>query len=70
MADANANRPFTENELLALKAKEALVENAKGEGIKNPEKLPMAEKVNPKTRMKEPNQVTRSVRTGNIITTR
>ena len=66
MADANPSRPVDEKDLLA----QALQDNGKAEGVKNPEKLPITPKVSPQTRMKEPNQVTRSVRTGNIITTR
>jgi len=64
MADANANRPVDEKELLST----ALKENMAAEGIK---KVPSAEtKVSQKTRMKEPKQVVRSLRTGNIIITR
>lgn len=66
MADATPSRPIDEKALLA----QALQDNGKAEGIKNPEKLPQFVQVNPKTRMKEPGQVTRSIITGNIITTR
>lgn len=67
MTDANANRPVDEKSLPGTTR--ALVQNAKAAGVKNPDKLPLVPKVNPKTRMKEPKQVTRSIRTGNIIET-
>lgn len=66
MADANPSRPVDEKALLA----QALQDNGKAEGIKNPEKLQPFVEVNSKTRMKEPGQVTRSIISGNIITTR
>ncbi len=64
MADAKANRPVDEKSLL-------LEKNFKAAGLKGKVgDLPIASKINPKTRMKEPRQVTRSVRTGNVIETR
>lgn len=63
MTDAKPSRPIDEKSILA----QATKDNMEAAGVKK--EPPTQTKVNPATRMKEPRQVTRSIRTGNIIET-